>query len=235
MAQHAYVFHASKITLNYLLFLPRAYLCDAQKRWPLILFLHGAGERGDDIEKVKTHGIPQLVEDREDFPFMAISPQCPPNSWWYVHLTALRALLDHVTDNHRVDEDRIYLTGISMGGYGTWHLASRYPERFAAIAPICGGALASRGFPEKARALREVPIWAFHGANDTVVPLEESSRLVRLLEAIGGNVQFTVYPDAGHDSWTRTYQNPELYQWFLAHDLSQRRNPMLNNHLKAEP
>ena len=106
-----------------------------------------------------------------------------------------------------------------MGGYGTWHLAAAQPDRFAAIAPICGGGLWYEGFPEKVCVLEKVPVWAFHGAKDPSVPLEESAKMVRALEACGGNVRFTVYPDATHDSWTETYDNPELYEWFLSHSL----------------
>jgi len=114
----------------------------------------------------------------------------------------------------------IYFTGLSMGGYGTWHLAAEYPERFAATAPICGGAVHFAGFPEKVRALKDVPVWTFHGARDRVVPLAESADPVSTLKACGASCKFTIYPDAEHDSWTETYDNPELYEWFLKHDKS---------------
>ena len=200
--------------LDYLLFLPRRY--PGRRRWPLILFLHGAGERGDDLEIVKRHGVPKLVEADSSFPFVAVSPQCPTGGRWHLYLKTLGALLDDVTARYAVDPSRIYLTGLSMGGYGTWHLAARYPDRFAAIAPVCGGGLASAGFPDKARALRGVPVWAFHGALDTTVPVAESRRLVDALRAAGGDARLTIYPDAGHDSWTPTYADPALYDWLLA-------------------
>ncbi len=198
------------VRLKYLLFLPRGYGENPQQKWPLILFLHGAGERGDDLALVKVHGIPKIVEQREDFPFMAVSPQCPKFSWWTSELEALNALLDKITAEYAVDTDRIYLTGLSMGGFGTWHMAMMYPERFAAIAPICGG-----GDPEKARVLEDIPVWVFHGAKDEVVSPEESEKMVEALKECGGDVRFTLYPEAGHDSWTQTYDNPELYEWFL--------------------
>jgi predicted peptidase len=200
--------------LDYLLHLPRRYA--HRRRWPLILFLHGAGERGEDLELVKRHGVPRLAEEDESLPLVAVSPQCPKGERWHLYLKTLGALLDDIVARYSVDPRRIYLSGLSMGGYGTWHLAARYPDRFAALAPICGGGLPSCGFPEKARSLRDVPVWAFHGALDTIVPLEEAQRLVDVLRASGGDVRLTVYPDAGHDSWTRTYADPAFFEWLLA-------------------
>jgi predicted peptidase len=212
---------SSQGDLNYLLYLPREYGQDPNKKWPLILFLHGAGERGDDLQLLLKHGIPKLVETRDDFPFVTLSPQCPEGSFWYLLLSVLDGLLTHVASDLALDPDRAYLTGLSMGGYGVWHLAARYPNRFAAIAPICGGGLESLGFPDKVRALKDVPVWAFHGAHDTVVPLAESRRLVDALRACGGSADLTAYPDTPHDAWTRTYEDPALFEWFLRH----RRSP----------
>lgn len=191
---------------TYLLFLPDR--CEAQEKWPTILFLHGSGERGSHLENVKRHGVAKIVEEQPEFPFIVISPQCPLGETWSVPL--LSALLDEVVSTYRVDPDRIYLTGLSMGGYGTWQLAIAQPHRFAAIAPICGG-----GKPQQVSNLRHVPVWAFHGALDTVVPIARSEVMISALEACNGNVKYTVYPDADHDSWTRTYSNPALYDWFL--------------------
>jgi predicted peptidase len=220
MTQQAHTFEMQitrQVRLNYLLFLPEGYGADPQQTWPLILFLHGAGERGDDLELVKKHGIAKVAEQREDFPFVVVSPQCPQDTWWSAYVEALTALLDEIVATHAVDRDRLYLTGLSMGAYGTWHLATMYPERFAALVPICGGGPWFLGFPERVCVLREVPVWVFHGAKDDVVPLEESRKLVEALKACGGDVRFTVYPDAMHDAWTETYDNPELYEWFLKH------------------
>jgi len=202
------------IRLNYLLHLPEDYDKNNERKWPLLLFLHGAGERGDDIQKVKTHGIPKIAENDLSLPFIAVSPQCPEDSFWSSEQEALLALLDEITANFNVDVKRIYLTGLSMGGYGTWHLASSHPEKFAAIAPICGG-----GNPNRVQALVHTPVWAFHGAKDNVVRLEESERMVNALKERGGNAKLTVYPEADHDSWTETYDNPELYSWLLSYSL----------------
>lgn len=201
--------------LNYLLYLPRGYGADPQARWPLIFFLHGMGERGDDLQLLLRHGIPRVVEEREDFPFITASPQCPPDASWLALIPALAALLDEVVASHAVDPDRVYLTGLSMGGYGVWHLAVACPERFAALVPICGG-LGVPGLAERLCALKEVPVWAFHGALDPVVPVAESEQAVEALRACGGQARLTIYPDAEHDSWTRTYDDPALYDWLLA-------------------
>lgn len=202
------------VKMNYLLYLPEDYNV-SQKKWPLILFLHGAGERGDDLSKVETHGPPTLIaQGKRSFPFVIVSPQCPEDEWWTTSssIIALNALLDDIIMNYRIDEDRIYLTGLSMGGFGTWRLACEYPHRFAAIAPICGG-----GDPLTVRVLKHIPVWAFHGAKDDIVPIKASEEMVEALKQAGGNVRFTVYPESGHDSWTETYENPELYEWFLSH------------------
>ena len=206
-----------KVGYRYLQFLPDSYDADTSKVWPLILFLHGAGERGDDLQKVKVHGPPKMVESRPDFPFIVISPQCPIGVVW--DADALLAMLDEVTHRLRVDEKRIYITGLSMGGYGTWNLIGKAPERFAAAAPVCGGGN-TRDFllPKSKEALQTLPIWVFHGGKDEVVKPDESQRLVDLIQnRVKGDVQFTIYPEAGHDSWTVTYNNPKLYDWFLSH------------------
>jgi predicted peptidase len=195
-----------EVTMDYLLFLPEAY--EQQDSWPLMLFLHGAGERGDDLELVKKHGPPKMVETKPDFPFILVSPQCPRDQWW--EPMELSALLDAVVDEYKVDTDRIYVTGLSMGGFGSWALAAHEPKRFAAIVPICGG-----GEPLWARLFSHLPVWAFHGAKDSVVPLERSEEMVDALKKRGSDVRLTVYPEAGHDAWTETYANPDLVTWLL--------------------
>jgi len=201
-----------KVSLKYLLYLPKGYGEKKDQKWPLILFLHGAGERGDDLNLVKKHGPPKLVDQGKEFPFLVVSPQCPTSSWWPEQIDALIALLDEVQSKYAIDADRVYVTGLSMGGFGTWSLATRYPERFAAIAPICGG-----GDRYLAGRLKNVPVWAFHGAKDPTVPVQASKDMVEALRKAGGDVQLTIYPEAQHDSWTETYNNPKLYEWFLSH------------------
>jgi predicted peptidase len=204
---------------RFLSYVPKGYTGKDGKRWPLMLFLHGAGERGADVQRVAIHGPPTLVKQGKEFPFIIIAPQCPDGERWQEE--ALLQLLDHVRHDYAVDTNRVYLTGLSMGGFGTWKLGMAHPERFAAIVPICGGGetidvLLASG--RRAASLKSLPVWAFHGAKDPVVPLEESERMVNALKKLGcKEVKLTVYPEAQHNSWTETYNNPEVYEWLLKH------------------
>ncbi|HVI43435.1 MAG TPA: prolyl oligopeptidase family serine peptidase [Chitinophaga sp.] len=194
---------------NYLVYLPDGYTQDTTKRWPVMLFLHGSGERGNDIEKVKAHGPPRLAAEGRKFPFIIISPQAEPGYGWVDD--ELYRLLQYAKRQYRVDPDRIYLTGLSMGGYGTWRLAMAHPEEFAAIIPICGG-----GDSSNIWKLRHMPVWCFHGAKDNSVPLSASESMIKALKRYNSGVKFTVYPETGHDSWVQAYQTDSLYQWLLA-------------------
>ena len=205
---------------KYLLFLPAGYAKDTTKKWPLMLFLHGAGERGTNLNLVAVHGPPKLVQERPDFPFIVVSPQCPSGKTWTEEV--ILSLLDDVIETHRVDVTRIYLTGLSMGGYGTWNMVATHPELFAAVAPICGGGdpikIALAG--SKKESIKSLPVWAFHGGKDSVVPLAESERMIKALKDIGNDAKLTVFPEAGHDSWTEAYNKQELFDWFLQHSRS---------------
>ena len=196
---------------RYLLHLPAgAKKQNPNKKWPLLVFLHGRGERGDDLNRVKVHGPPKLAEKR-DMDFIVVSPQCPKSDlWWKPKIVA--GLIDEVTSKHDVDKDRIYLTGLSQGGFGTWATAAAYPRKFAAVAPICGG-----GKAENAKKYGKLPIWNFHGDVDRAVPVKLSRNLVAAIKKAGGNVKYTEYAGVGHNSWTATYENPKLYEWFLSH------------------
>jgi predicted peptidase len=199
-----------RATLPYLLYKPPQY--EARDSWPLVMFLHGMGERGTDLTRVPLHGLARHIAAGEDFPFVALMPQCPPDSYWPQELDALEALLEHVSGTLKIDTQRVYLTGLSMGGYGTWHLAARCPQRFAAIAPICGG-----GLPWLAERIKDIPVWAFHGDKDDIVPTWAARSMVRAVREAGGNAKLTLYHGVGHDSWTQTYANPKLYTWLLKH------------------
>ncbi len=194
--------------LQYLLSLPPGYDQDAAKRWPLMLFLHGSGERGDNVQMVKTHGPPMLAAKGQAFPFIVVSPQCPPFERW--NPLQLNDLLDEIAAKYRVDADRIYLTGLSMGGSGTWNFAMTYPQRFAAIAPMATG-----GDAEDAARVKNLPIWYFIGSKDGDVP-ERAHKMVDALRKAGADLRFTEYPDAGHvETWTKAYDDPQFYQWLL--------------------
>ncbi len=205
--------------MQYLFYLPKDHDAKSGQRWPLMLFLHGAGERGTNVQRAGVHGPLKLVKQGREFPFIIVAPQCPTGQLW--ESEPLLQLLDHVTAKYAVDTNRVYLTGLSMGGYGTWRLGLAHPGRFAALVPICGGGSridALLGPGDKGALLKNLPIWAFHGAKDAVVPLDESERMVNALQKAGvKDVKLTVYPEANHDSWTETYNNPELYEWLLSH------------------
>ena len=208
--EHAQFFRKTitkELSARYMVVLPGNY--NRNEKWPLIFFLHGRGERGDDLEKVKVHGPVKYAQKHKDFPFVLVSPQCPQDRLWW-SCDVLINLLDEVVAGYNIDEKRIYLTGLSMGGFGVWDLACRYPERFAAVAVVCG-----EGEPSLAKHLKDVPVWAFHGAKDEIVPLEKSLQMVEEIKANDGNAKLTIYPELGHDSWTVTYDNPALYDWFL--------------------
>jgi predicted peptidase len=196
--------------INYLTFLPKSYSAKGAPV-PLIIFLHGSGESGSDLNKVKAWGPPAIAEKDPEFPFMVVSPQAPQGEWW--HARVLKGMIDEVLAKYNVDRRRVYLTGLSMGGYGAWDLAMNYPQYFAAIAPICGG-----GNTIRIGNLKKVPTWAFHGLKDDAVPEQESARMVAALKAAGGDVKYTVLPEAGHvDAWVYAYGEAGLFEWFLSH------------------
>jgi predicted esterase len=195
---------------HYLLYLPEGYAIDTAKRWPLLIFLHGSGEGGDDVEKVKANGIPKMIEEGKKFPFIIASPQAPEANIGF-QPEVLNGMVNDLKKKYHVDADRIYLTGLSMGGYGTWDLAEKHPEQFAAIAPIASG-----GPIEKIWKLRHMPVWCFHGAKDDAVPLADSQLMIDSLKKYNSNVRFTIYPNANHNSWDVTYSNDSLYTWLLS-------------------
>ncbi len=197
---------------RYTLFLPPGY--NGSNEYPLILFLHGAGETGWDGVRPSKVGLGPAIARREDaFPFLAVFPQSTRGSWRAGTTDAARALaiLDEVGGEFRVDAKRIHLTGISMGGYGTWSLALAHPERWASVVPICGG-----GDPARASRIRDLPCWCFHGEADEVIPVEESRGMIDALRAAGGSPLYTEFPGVGHNSWDAAYAIPELFDWMLA-------------------
>ena len=194
---------------RYLLYVPEEK--SSSGKYPLILFLHGSGERGNDLGMLRQSGPFKFIDSVKKFPFIVIAPQCEPGKDWDTQ--NLLTLLDSVESKLPVDKAKIYVTGFSMGGFGTWKLAQADPLRFAAIAPVCGGGDSSR-----VCAIRNISVWAFHGAKDNAVPYYESERMVKGLKSLGSDVRFTLYPDIEHDSWTATYNNPELYEWLLSRE-----------------
>lgn len=199
--------------LPYLLFLPKGYNASKAERWPLVIFLHGSGERGTDIEVVKKHGPPMLVEKDPAFPFIVISPQLPEQGkgadrYWSV--PPLDALLDHALKTWRIDPSRVYLTGLSLGGIATWDWGTARPERFAALAPV-----AAFGDPKRACAAKDVPVWAFHGDHDDAVDTRGDFEMVDALKKCGATPRLTIYPATDHWSWVPAYNDPALWLWLL--------------------
>lgn len=191
-----------------LLYLPEDYNKN-KVMYPLLLFLHGSGESGDWLELVKKNGPPMLIEYGKKFPFIVVSPQCPEDQEEW-SLDVLDMLLDEMVRRYRVKEECIFVTGLSMGGTATWRLAYAYPDRFAAIVPICGYA-----DPTQAEKIKDLQVWVFHGAKDDVVPPLQSIDMVNALKSLGSPVKFTLYPEANHDAWTDAYSNQELWDWML--------------------
>ncbi|UCH93904.1 MAG: prolyl oligopeptidase family serine peptidase [Candidatus Aminicenantes bacterium] len=209
----------SEKTYNYLVYLPDKYNNNSQEPWPLIISLHGRSLRGDDLEKIKEYGLPRLIEKGNSFPFIIASPQCPADRTWVMD-DWFPPLLEELKSKYRIDQSRIYLTGVNLGGEGVWYLATKYPEIFAAIAPVCGPTNALN-LPPQARRIRHIPAWVFHGAKDLMIPLTESEAMVASLKEYGGDVTFEVFPEAGHSPFTNeVYGEQFLYEWFLSHKQS---------------
>ena len=205
------------VDLAYKLYLPPSYVAAADRpRWPLLVFLHGAGERGDDLERVAIHG-PIGIARQRDMPFVIVSPLCPKGRAW--RNEELLALIEDCLARYHVDPDRVLLTGLSMGGYGTFQLGLAHPQLFAALVPICGGGetLTPRMHDEAGMtALRSLPVRVYHGVDDKVVSIEESLRMVGLLERLGVPVQMIRYEGVGHAAWKPAYQDKELWTWLAA-------------------
>ena len=195
---------------DYVLQIPASYNDQKTVKWPVIIFLHGIGERGNDLNQVKNAGLAGKAAADPNFPFIVISPQCKTDSWW--DNPSLDALYADVLKQYNIDPQRIYLTGLSMGGYGTWDWAQNAPDKFAAIVPICGG-----GTPANACVLKSVPVWAFHNADDPTVSVYNSRDMVdALVKCCSNLVKYTENPTGGHDAWTKAYNDPALYDWIKA-------------------
>jgi len=201
------------INTNYLVYLPKDYNSPKLSSFPLIIFLHGRNEAGEDIRKIKLHGLPKMLESDSKFPFIVISPQCPSGTIWN-HTDKMHEFLDQVLRIYKIDPKRIYLTGISSGGFGTWSWAMDYPNDFAAIAPVSG-----TFYKDVNPGLSGMPVWIFHGLLDKDSRIHQDSLCFKQLSQNGNKVRFTVYTKGGHDVWNETYSNPELYSWFLRYSI----------------
>lgn len=196
---------------GYIQYLPKDL--DKKKKYPLVLFLHGAGERGDDLDVLAKHGYMKYHKDEgREYPFIFVSPQCPEDKYWGCYIESLFKFLDHICDTLPVDRERIYLTGISMGGTGTWLMAQADPSRFAAIAPICGSGIPWYGF-----VLKDIPCRIYHGDCDESVNVHDSLNMASAINRAGGKAELTVYPGVYHNCWDIVYSSDDLTEWFLSH------------------
>ena len=196
------------LTYPYSIETPENYDPKSDTKHSLLIFLHGAGERGTDLNMLNVHGPLKLIKEGRKFDAIVFAPLCPKNVWWDIN--SLQQTLDEVKTKYNIDESDIFLTGLSMGGYGTWLWTGAYPNQFKRIAPICGG-----GDVKDAKKLAQIPIWAFHGGTDNVVLPSESQEMIDAILSAGGDPILTIYPDAGHDSWTATYNNEEFWLWLM--------------------
>lgn len=207
-----------------------------KKNPPVLLFLHGAGERGDDnLAQTKVGLGPAIIKNRESFPFVVVMPQCPKGRWWpepEMQAIAMKALEDAVKE-FKGNKSRTYLTGLSMGGYGAWAIVRGNPGKFAALAIICGGITSPRNVPipagaqessspedlytTTARKVGRTPVWVFHGSADRIVPVTESRKMVEAIKAAGGKVRYSEYEGVAHNSWDSAYGEPEIFTWLLSH------------------
>ncbi|MGI9549550.1 MAG: dienelactone hydrolase family protein [Aurantibacter sp.] len=195
--------------LRYYLYFPEDYDSKKTEKFSLLLFLHGGGEAGGNLEQLKTGGPPKLIAEGKQFPFLILAPQNPHKKKWW-NTRAIVQLLDTVIANNRVDKSRVYLTGLSRGGGAAWELAVQYPDKFAAMAVVCG----MPPVPYASWIDREMPIWVFHGTEDNWISISESEEMVKKLKALGHDVKFTKYEGVGHNSWEKAYTTDELYEWF---------------------
>ena len=200
--------------LKYLIYFPEDYLT---KMYPLVLFLHGAGERGNNLKDIESHGPTKLVKNGKKFPFIMIAPQCPSNLWWSDPLPVdlLSKLVNDTVAKYELNKNHVFCTGLSMGGYGTLALSIKNPKLFSAIVPVCGGVDTKNFFD--ILNLKDLPIWLFHGDKDEVIPLENSQNIYEVLKPVNKHIKLTVYKGVDHNSWDKAYDDDELYRWMLSH------------------
>ena len=215
--EHGLKTNPKNVNYHYLPYLPSDYELDSTRRWPLIIYLHGGSHRGTDLNKLYTYGIPDQIYRGREFPFIIVSPQCPKYMWWSSD-DWFENFYNEITTQYRVDTNRIYLTGFSLGGSGTWYLAAKFPDKFAAIAPIAGATSHINFIDDNINELVDIPIWTFHGNVDNMVPSEETERIIKRLEGKNKELKLTIEPNIGHwVNWV-VYPGQDIYDWFLEHD-----------------
>lgn len=203
--------------IKYVIRYPNGY--DVAKKYPVLIYLHGAGGRGEDISVIRNHKVFLLTEKHMDLEFITVAPQCYADTWFDI-FEQLQAFIKMIYSSDFCEKERVYLMGASMGGYGTWQMAMSLPELFAAIVPICGG-----GMYWNTPRLKDVPVWAFHGDSDPVVLPRESEQLVFRVNQCLGKAKLTLYENTEHDAWTATFNNREVFEWLLSNKKEQKVSP----------
>ncbi|WP_117624827.1 prolyl oligopeptidase family serine peptidase [Sphingobacterium deserti] len=208
---HSHAQQKASVKYDYLLYLPKDYGATL-KKYPLVIYLHGGSHKGKDLEKLKGYGLPQLVDQGEDFNFIIASPQCPDDKYWSTE-NWFDSLHMDLTENYRIDTNRLYVTGISMGGYGAYTVAMDFPGKFAAILALCGGVNDSD--TSRICSLKNIPIWTFHGTADDKIPIRETERIADQLKSCNGNMKFTRLKNAGHGIEYLYDEKRKIYRWML--------------------
>jgi predicted peptidase len=215
---HVYSQPKPKADYNYLIYLPKDYY-EQTRSYPLVIYLHGGSHKGNDLNKLKEYGLPYLVDKGTDFDFIIVSPQCPNHKYWSSE-NWVEPLFEKIQVKYRVNIDKVYLTGISMGGYGTFIVAMDHPDKFAAIVPLCGGCNDSD--TTRICNLKDIPVWAFHGTGDDLIPISETERIVHALDKCKGKIEFTKLEGEGHGIQYLYEKHPQIYEWMLKQSRSDR-------------
>jgi predicted peptidase len=218
LSKKLYKMKQSNSDIEYLISFPKKYQSNTKWLWPMILYFHGTMTKTSDIDKLKSNGIPKVVSEMEDFPFITVSPLCPFGKIWDDLFYEIKEIILFLKKEHRIND--IYLTGYDMGGHGVWTLASYYPEIFSAIAPVCSGPIQKGRIDCIVSSLINVPILVYHGRKDRIVPLQEAMEIPLRIREEGGDVNIKLFDNMGHNCCMRTYTDPELYEWFISHHKS---------------
>lgn len=214
---------SENLSIPYLIYYPDDFQPQAESL-PLVIFLHGGGERGYDPHLLTCHSLPRLCMKKLTERCIVVSPQCAPEKDWYYYMPFLMPFIYDIAASTHADVEKISLTGISMGAYGVWELAGLYPHSFKKILPICGG-----GMPWMADNYTQLSVWAIHGALDQVVPIETSIQMVKAINLAGGNAKLTIYPNVGHHAWEPAFANPNVLKWLVTYESSGKKNGKSNN------
>ncbi len=206
---------ASLKDIEYLISFPQKYANNNKWYWPMILYLHGTTTKSTKIDNLKSNGIPKIVSEMEDFPFITVSPMCPFETIWSDLFTEINKMMTFIKNTYRISD--IYLTGYNMGGHGVWMTASHFPKMFSAIAPVCSESIQKEHIDGIVSSLLNVPVLVYHGRKDQIVPPKEALEIPIKIRDKGGDINVKLFDNLGHDCSMKAYTDPELYEWFISH------------------